>query len=37
MSLVRAGDDPRRFAQHCFSLIEVGHIVGLLAERERQR
>ena len=35
LSLLRAGDDPRRFAQHCFSLIEVGHIVGLLGKGER--
>lgn len=35
MSLLRAGDDPRRFAQHCFSLIELGHIVGLLRAGER--
>lgn len=34
VGLLPAGDDPRRFTRHCFSLIEVGHIVGLLRAGE---
>jgi glycosyltransferase involved in cell wall biosynthesis len=30
MALVRRTDDPAAFTTHCFALIRVGHIVGLL-------
>ncbi len=33
--LLCSSDDPSRFTRHCFGLIKVGHIFGLLGEANR--
>jgi len=35
LNLLRPSDDPARFQERCFTLIEVGHVAGLLGAARR--